>query len=67
MGADPTREPTVCGHPAIGRPGQDAERETATDQYATRHNPFVYFHSIIDDTACATPTSSPLDTLAAAT
>ncbi|MEA2303350.1 MAG: phosphatidylinositol-3-phosphatase, partial [Solirubrobacteraceae bacterium] len=23
------------------------------DQYATRHNPFVYFHSIIDRPACA--------------
>ena len=26
------------------------QKATATDEYATRHNPFVYFHSIIDDT-----------------
>jgi phosphatidylinositol-3-phosphatase len=49
MGNDPTREAAVCAHPAIG--AQDTtQTETATDAYATRHNPFVYFHSIIDDT-----------------
>jgi phosphatidylinositol-3-phosphatase len=48
MGADPTREAGTCGHPAIGAedPTQSA---TASDQYAMRHNPFMYFHSIIDD------------------
>ncbi len=50
MGADPSREPATCAHPAIDTP-DGTERATATDQYATRHNPFVYFHSIIDDTA----------------
>ncbi len=50
MGADPTREAAECGHPGLGQ--QDhTQSATATDQYATRHNPFVYFHSIIDDTA----------------
>jgi hypothetical protein len=50
MGADPTREQSVCAHPGINQ--QDhTESATATDQYATRHNPFVYFHSIIDDTS----------------
>jgi phosphatidylinositol-3-phosphatase len=49
MGATPVRETRVCGHPAINsRDGTQVA--TATDQYATRHNPFVYFHSIIDDT-----------------
>jgi hypothetical protein len=49
MGADPTREPGECAHPGLGQ--QDhTQSATATDQYATRHNPFVYFHSIIDDT-----------------
>jgi hypothetical protein len=49
MGADPTREPVVCAHPGINQ--QDhTQSATATDQYATRHNPFVYFHSIIDNT-----------------
>jgi phosphatidylinositol-3-phosphatase len=49
MGNDPTREAAECGHPPVG--GVDnTETETATDAYATRHDPFVYFHSIIDDT-----------------
>jgi hypothetical protein len=48
MGADPTREAPTCGHPALG--SQDnTESATPTDQYATRHDPFMYFHSIIDD------------------
>ena len=50
MGADPTREPVECAHPGVNRPDH-TQSATATDQYATRHNPFVYFHSIIDDTA----------------
>ncbi len=50
MGADPSREPSVCAHLGINQ--QDGTQSaSATDQYATRHNPFVYFHSIIDDTA----------------
>lgn len=50
MGADPTREAATCGHPSLN--AQDnTESATATDQYATRHNPFMYFHSIIDDQA----------------
>jgi hypothetical protein len=49
MGADPTREAAECGHPGINQ-RDGTESATATDQYATRHNPFVYFHSIIDDT-----------------
>jgi phosphatidylinositol-3-phosphatase len=44
-------QPSSCRHPSIGShdPTQDA---TATDQYAARHNPFVYFHSIIDSPTC---------------
>jgi phosphatidylinositol-3-phosphatase len=49
MGADPQRESAVCGHPGVNTP-DNTQKATATDQYATRHNPFVYFHSIIDDT-----------------
>ena len=45
---DPTGG-TDCAHPPIG--GVDnSNSASATDQYATRHNPFVYFHSIIDRT-----------------
>jgi len=50
MGKTPTREAATCGHPAIG--AQDGTQSaTAGDQYATRHDPFVYFHSIIDNQA----------------
>jgi hypothetical protein len=48
MGNDPAREATACGHVAIG--ARDVTNHAAlTDQYADKHNPFVYFHSIIDD------------------
>ena len=50
MGNTPTREAATCGHPALN--SQDAtQTATADDNYAARHNPFVYFHSIIDDQA----------------
>ena len=50
MGADPSRESATCGHPVIGQPDH-TEAATATDMYASRHDPFVYFHSIIDNAA----------------
>jgi phosphatidylinositol-3-phosphatase len=37
-----------CAHPPIGG-ADNSNSASATDQYATRHNPFVYFHSVIDD------------------
>jgi phosphatidylinositol-3-phosphatase len=49
MGADPIRESSVCAHPAVNAK-DGTQIATATDQYATRHNPFMYFHSIIDNT-----------------
>jgi hypothetical protein len=53
MGADPSRESAACGRLTIGA-SDFTHFASATDQYATKHNPFVYFHSIIDDTArCA--------------
>ncbi len=52
MGNTPSRESRTCGHPAIG--GQDnTQSATTADQYAARHNPFVYFHSLLDSGACA--------------
>lgn len=48
MGKDPAREASTCAHVAIG--AKDVtNRATPDDQYADKHNPFVYFHSIIDD------------------
>jgi hypothetical protein len=44
-------QPAACRHPAIN--SQDStQNATATDQYAARHNPFVYFHSLIDFPTC---------------
>ncbi len=52
MGNTPSRESRTCGHPAIG--SQDkTQSATAADQYAARHNPFVYFHSLLDSGSCA--------------
>ena len=61
MGNDPARERATCGHPDIGM-GTDRTVEAQApssavplgDAYATRHNPFMYFHSIIDSPACDT-------------
>jgi phosphatidylinositol-3-phosphatase len=50
MGADPSRESATCGHPAVNTQDK-TQTATAADQYATRHDPFVYFHSIIDNQA----------------
>jgi phosphatidylinositol-3-phosphatase len=64
MGNDPTRESATCGHPDLNTVDhtQSSEAPTAAvplgDQYATRHNPFVYFHSIIDSPDCASLVSS---------
>jgi len=52
MGNDPNRESATCGHPILGERDLSQAAEKG-DQYATRHNPFVYFHSIIDGASCA--------------
>lgn len=64
MGDVPARDGgTACAHPAIG--AVDATQQaTPADQYATRHNPFVYFHSIIDDAAGCAAHDVPLRGLA---
>lgn len=52
MGRNSKREPAACGHPVIGTRDR-TQHATATDQYAAKHDPFVYFHAVIDDsTAC---------------
>jgi len=51
MGADTTREANTCAHPVIGSL-DSTQRATPLDQYATKHNPFVYFHSVIDSKSC---------------
>lgn len=51
MGNDPARESATCGHPTIGTVDL-TESATPTDQYATKHDPFVYFHAILDSASC---------------
>jgi hypothetical protein len=44
---------TPCRHPALNSQDQTQTAKVG-DQYATRHNPFMYFHSIIDNASyCA--------------
>ncbi len=45
-------QPASCRHPNLN--SQDGTQTAkANDQYAARHVPFVYFHSIIDTPSCA--------------
>jgi len=54
---------TPCRHPALN--SQDTTQTAKIgDEYAARHNPFVYFHSIIDSPAC---TSNVVDLSALST
>ncbi len=56
MGKDPTREAATCGEPGAGIGNADntvTEQVSPPDGYAARHNPFVYFHSLLDSGACA--------------
>jgi hypothetical protein len=50
-----------CRHPEIGAQ-DDTQQARIGDEYAARHNPFVYFHSIIDSPDCAR-NDLPLDAL----
>jgi phosphatidylinositol-3-phosphatase len=74
MGNSPTRDGgapdqlggTDCAHPTVG--GTDpTNAATEKDQYANRHNPFVYFHSIIDNSARCDANVVPLGTLTVGT
>jgi hypothetical protein len=61
MGNSPT-EAKTCRHPALN--SQDKTQSAKVgDQYAARHNPFVYFHSVIDDAASCNANVVPLDRL----
>lgn len=44
-------EPSTCRHPAIGQ-ADSTQAARPGDQYAARHDPFVYFHAIIDSPTC---------------
>jgi hypothetical protein len=57
---------TTCAHPVLGA-SDPTNGATATDQYANRHNPFVYFHSVIDDQARCDSHVVPLGTVTVGT
>ncbi|MDT7785331.1 MAG: phosphatidylinositol-3-phosphatase [Pseudonocardiales bacterium] len=46
MGDDPARESATCGAPPENA-ADPTQRATAKDQYAARHNPFVYFKRLL--------------------
>jgi len=60
MGNDPARESATCGHPPLNNFDLTERAEAPTtavpqgDMYATRHDPFMYFHAVIDLPACKT-------------
>ena len=57
---------TDCAHPPVG--GSDpTNTAVADDQYATRHNPAVYFHSIIDNSAGCDANDVPLGSVTVGT
>jgi phosphatidylinositol-3-phosphatase len=65
MGLDPARDgSSTCSHPDIGATDV-TQGASPTDQYATRHNPFVYFHSVIDDAYYCDKNVVALDRLSA--
>jgi len=43
--------PATCRHPNLAATDTTLEARRG-DQYATRHNPFMYFHSVIDSPTC---------------
>jgi phospholipase C len=49
--ANSATEPATCRHPALNSM-DDTQQAEVGDQYAARHDPFVYFHSIIDSPSC---------------
>ncbi len=60
MGNDPVRDNGItCAHPALGS-GDPTNSAEAADGYTTRHNPFLYFHSVIDNTSGCNQNVVPL-------
>jgi phosphatidylinositol-3-phosphatase len=53
MGNDTSREAATCAHPALNTQ-DNTEAATPKDNYATRHNGFMYFHSVVDEPSCQT-------------
>jgi phosphatidylinositol-3-phosphatase len=66
MGNDPQREAATCGRPELGQKDSTQKAEAPNDKvpngdaYASRHDPFVYFHSIVDNAALCNANVVPL-------
>ncbi|HEY1157641.1 MAG TPA: alkaline phosphatase family protein [Arthrobacter sp.] len=43
-----------CQHPSLGSSDSHMKASSRADQYATRHDPFVYFESVTSSPACST-------------
>ncbi len=69
--AHPTQVAGVAGDDTNAAEGPNATGSqvlsTTSDQYADRHNPFIYFHSVIDDTAVCDQDVVPLGTVTVGT
>lgn len=58
LGNDPSRARATCGNPTLNtRDRTQTSRPPSValpngDMYAARHNPFIFFHSIVDTPAC---------------
>lgn len=63
MGNGPAGTAKTCRHPVLGSP-DPTQLARVGDQYAARHNPFVYFQSLTGSTSCAR-NDVPLDRLPA--
>ncbi|MGI8491950.1 MAG: alkaline phosphatase family protein [Acidimicrobiales bacterium] len=63
MGNVASRESATCGHPVLN--SQDkTEAAVGGDGYVPRHDPWVYFHSVIDDSSYCAHHVVPLGTTA---
>jgi|tagenome__1003787_1003787.scaffolds.fasta_scaffold20909536_2 hypothetical protein len=60
--ANSATEPATCRHPAVNS-RDDTQSARVGDQYAARHDPFVYFHSVIDKPAYCSAHVVPLNRL----
>jgi len=50
---EPGAQAGACAHPTAGAPDPTSLQTASTGPYATFRNPLVYFHSILDSSACA--------------
>jgi hypothetical protein len=62
--SDAPQNAAACRHPSVNM-RDDTQSAEPSDGYAARHNPFVYFHSIIDNQALCDAHVLPLSRLQA--